>query len=70
MRSPRSGDVLRLVADDCRDTRFEILGRFDWPVHGRTNVLQRLQRVTCVVNFYDFHAHRVGKVGLALQAVK
>jgi hypothetical protein len=34
--SASAGDVFSLVADDRSDSRFEILGRFDWPIHGRT----------------------------------
>src|SRR5262249_22675304 len=28
-----ASDVFRLVANDCRNPRFEIFGRFDWPLH-------------------------------------
>ena len=30
---PPSGDVFALVADDCRDTRFEFLSALDYSLH-------------------------------------
>jgi hypothetical protein len=32
--SVSASDVFRLVAYDRCDTRLEIFGRFDWPLHG------------------------------------
>jgi len=40
VRSAGTGDALRLVTNDRPNPRFEILGRFDWPLHGIMNALR------------------------------
>jgi len=34
MWSASDANVFRLVANDRCNTRFEVFGRFDWPLHG------------------------------------
>jgi hypothetical protein len=47
VRSPSVADVFRLVADDGRDTRFEIFGRFDWSVRHRCSFLSANEGRAC-----------------------
>ena len=46
MRPPRFGQLLWLVANDCCDTRFEILERFDLSLHRHTTSERELCTVT------------------------